>query len=49
MEVLGRNGDRGRVRGHPQGVPLRWMVGLGRKLVVARARAPTRGAPTGGD
>ena len=35
-----------RVRGQPQGVPLRWMEVLGRKVVVARTRAPTRGAPT---
>ena len=33
--------------GHPQGVPLRWVGGLGRKLIAARTRAPTRGAPYG--
>ena len=37
-----------RVRGHPQGVPLRGRAGWRGMGVVARTRAPTRGAPTGG-
>ena len=35
-------------RGHPQGVPLRGMAGRRGLGGVARTRAPTRGAPTGG-
>ena len=33
-------------RGHARGVVVRWMEELGRKVIVARARAPTGGGRT---
>ena len=46
-ERVGGLWESWRVRGHPQGVPLRGRAGWRAMGVVARTRAPTRDAPTG--